>query len=214
NVLFIKADREYREGKAQNHLRPEDIDKVVHAYRAGQDIDGYAKRVPVADIKAEDYNCNIRRYVDNAPPPEPHDVRAHLHGGIPKREVDALERFWTNYPDLRKRCFRRRPGANSYLDFTAQVTDRRALADIVNGDASVRAAHARFLATLEDWWQAHLPHVEALAPDNGRKGNVYELRRLLMNSIEQALADQTLLTEHQVRGGLARYFDFFKPEFK
>jgi type I restriction enzyme M protein len=77
HVLFINADREYREGKAQNHLRPEDIDKIVFAYRAGQDIAAYARRVPVAEIAAEDYNCNIRRYVDNAPPPEPHDVRAH-----------------------------------------------------------------------------------------------------------------------------------------
>ena len=73
HVLFINADREYREGKAQNHLRAEDIDKIVHAYRAGGDIPAYARRVPVAEIKAEDYNCNIRRYVDNAP--------ARLRGG-------------------------------------------------------------------------------------------------------------------------------------
>jgi type I restriction enzyme M protein len=89
HVLFINADREYREGKAQNHLRPEDIDKIVHAYRQGKHP-AYARRVPVAEIAAEDYNCNIRRYVDNAPPPEPHDVRAHLHGGVPLSEIDAL----------------------------------------------------------------------------------------------------------------------------
>ena len=83
HVLFINADREYREGKAQNFLRPEDISKIVHAYREHRDIDGYARLVPVTEIEAEDYNCNIRRYVDNAPPPEPHDVRAHLHGGVP-----------------------------------------------------------------------------------------------------------------------------------
>ena len=83
HVLFINADREYREGKAQNHLRPEDIDKIVHAYRRGEEIPAYARKVPGAEIAAEEYNCNIRRYVDNAPPPEPHDVRAHLHGGVP-----------------------------------------------------------------------------------------------------------------------------------
>ena len=82
-VLFINADREYREGKAQNHLRPEDIDKIVHAYRAGQDCQPMPAACQLAEIMAEDYNCNIRRYVDNAPPPEPHDVRAHLHGGVP-----------------------------------------------------------------------------------------------------------------------------------
>ncbi|MFZ3084088.1 N-6 DNA methylase [Rhodoferax ferrireducens] len=111
HVLFINADREYREGKAQNHLRFDDIDKIVHAYRAGQDIPAYARRVPVSEIKGEEYNCNIRRYVDNAPPPEPHDVRAHLHGGVPVSEVDALSHFWQNYPALRTSCFVPRPVA-------------------------------------------------------------------------------------------------------
>ena len=55
-----------------------------------RDVPGYARRVPVSEIAAEDYNCNIRRYVDNAPPPEPHDVRAHLHGGVPVAEIEAL----------------------------------------------------------------------------------------------------------------------------
>ena len=86
------ADREYREGKAQNHLRPEDIDKIVNTYRRGEDVPAYARKVPRAEIAAEDYNCNIRRYVDNAPPPEPHDVRAHLLGGIPKTEVKAKKK--------------------------------------------------------------------------------------------------------------------------
>ena len=52
------------------------------------------------------YNCNIRRYVDNAPPPEPHDVRAHLHGGVPVAEIDALAHFWRNYAGLRERHLR------------------------------------------------------------------------------------------------------------
>src|SRR5580693_786827 len=105
HVLFINADREYREGKAQNFLRPEDISKIVHAYREMKDVDAYARLVPVTEIEAEDYNCNIRRYVDNAPPPEPQDVRAHLYGGVPVSEIDALDHFWTNYPGLRERVF-------------------------------------------------------------------------------------------------------------
>lgn len=45
--------------------------------------------VTKADLAENDYNCNIRRYADNTPPPEPQDVRAHLLGGIPKSEVEA-----------------------------------------------------------------------------------------------------------------------------
>ncbi len=127
HVLFINADREYREGKALNQLRPEDIDKIVHAYRNGQDIPGYARRVPVSEIMAEDYNCNIRRYVDNAPPPEPQDVRAHLHGGIPLAEIASLGHFWTNYPALKEACFTVRDAL--YADFSAELTDKRQLAE-------------------------------------------------------------------------------------
>ena len=114
HVFFINADREYREGKAQNFLRPEDISKIVHVYRTLQDAPGYARRVPVTEIAAEDYNCNIRRYVDNAPPPEPHDVRAHLHGGVPIVEIESLGRFWRNYSGLRERVFVLRPNGSAY----------------------------------------------------------------------------------------------------
>lgn len=223
HVVFINADRDYREGKAQNFLRAEDISRIVHAYRAltsgeRDELPGYARRVPVAEIEGEDFNCNIRRYVDNAPPPEPHDVRAHLHGGVPKSEVDALEHFWSNYPDLRTRCFQPRSESqtlsSAYLDFTPTVTDRRALADIVNGDKSVAAAHEAFLKTLEAWWKKHLPGIEALAPTNGKKGNVYALRRSLLASIEQTFAGTKLLTGHQIRGAFARYVDELKADLK
>ncbi len=219
HVVFINADRDYREGKAQNFLRPEDISRIVHAYRtltSGErdEIPAYARRVPVSEIEAEDWNCNIRRYVDNAPPPEPHDVRAHLHGGVPVAEVEALQRFWTNYPGLRARCFQARPGTSEYLDFHAEVTDKRALAEMVNKDASVAEAHDAFLAELEAWWEAHLPAIEALAPKNGARGNVYELRAKLLASIEDAFAGTTLLDDHQIRGAFARYVDELKADLK
>jgi type I restriction enzyme M protein len=168
----------------------------------------------VADIEAEDFNCNIRRYVDNAPPPEPHDVRAHLRGGVPKTEVDSLGHFWSNYPDLRRRCFRDRKGTTTYLDFSPEVTDRRALALIVNNDTSVVTAHAGFVTTLDAWWKKHLPEIEALAPANGKKGNVYVLRRDLIASIDKAFQSTSLLTGHQTRGAFARYMDELKADLK
>lgn len=219
HVFFINADREYREGKAQNFLRPEDISKIVHAYREQKDVEGYARSVPVSEIAAEDYNCNIRRYVDNAPPPEPHDVRAHLHGGVPVVEIDALSHFWKNYPGLRERVFATRPPEGGttnavYADFTPAVTDRRALAKLVKTDPGVATAHARILETLEAWWQRNRSLVEALEPKNGTRGNVYELRRQLLADISQTFAGQDLLTDHQIRGAFARYVDDLKADLK
>jgi type I restriction enzyme M protein len=239
HVLFINADREYREGKAQNHLRFDDIDKIVHAYRAGQDIPAYARRVPVSEIKGEEYNCNIRRYVDNAPPPEPHDVRAHLHGGVPVSEVDALAHFWQNYPSLRESCFVPRPVAATavrpesstvrpepvegqapvpYADFSLVLQDKRAIADQVAQHPGVQQRQAQFMDTLASWWQQHLPIVEALAPDatnqHATQRNVYAVRAALLDGIESTFADQHLLTRYQVRGAFANFYQALASDLK
>ncbi len=230
HVLFINGDREYREGKAQNHLRPEDIDKIVHAYRAGQDVPGYARRVPVAEIVAEDYNCNIRRFVDNAPPPEPHDVRAHLHGGVPVGEIDALARYWHHYTGLRDACFVARVGDADYADFHEALVDRLTIAPLVAAHAGVQQRHASFMQQLQGWWHTHRSLIEALAPDpqnrEGRPRNVYELRATLQDSIVRTLtpapaagdapdaAAPPLLTRYQVRGAFAAYWQGLSADFK
>jgi type I restriction enzyme M protein len=220
HALFINADREYREGKAQNHLRPEDIDKIVHVYRAGQDVPAYARRVPYAEILAEDCNCNIRRYVDNAPPPEPHDVRAHLHGGVPVAEIDGLAHFWDNYAGLRDSCFVSREASNKgvYADFSAALADKRAIATHVAQHAGVLQRQADFMAQLQAWWHTHLPVIDALAPDAGNQlgtaRNVYALRATLLEGIERLFGGQHLLTRYQVRGAFANYYKQLSADFK
>src|SRR5262249_40886274 len=94
-VLFINADAEYGERGPQNILRPEDIEKIVTTFEEFRSVEGYATVVTRKELAENDYNLNIRRYADNAPPPEPHDVRAHLSGGIPKAEVAAKSELLT-----------------------------------------------------------------------------------------------------------------------
>ncbi|WP_420451416.1 N-6 DNA methylase [Ilumatobacter sp.] len=96
-VLFINADREYAEGRAQNYLRPQHEQKIVATYRDFSNAVGFAKVVTVAEVAENDFNCNIRRYADNAPPPEPQDVRAHLHGGVPVAEVESARSEFVAY---------------------------------------------------------------------------------------------------------------------
>jgi type I restriction enzyme M protein len=121
-------------------------------------------------------------------------------------------------------------GEKNYADFTPEITDRSVIAEIVKTDPGVATAHAAFLQTLETWWQTNLPLVEALAPTNGQKGNVYALRRALLASIEQAflpspasgrgaggegrLSGEGILTAHQIRGAFARYVDDLKADLK
>lgn len=218
DVLFVNADREYREGKAQNFLRPEDMAKIVDVYRRREDVPGYARVVPVAAIEAEGFNCNIRRYVDNAPAPEPQDVRAHIHGGVPVAEVESLERFWRNYPGLREGCFAPRDGDPRYCDLAPAIGERRDIAELVNAHPGVITAHGAFMDRLSQWWQASEPAIAQLAPADaaagGTGGNVYALRRALVADIDAAFADQALLNPFQIRGAMARYVDSLKSDLK
>ena len=90
-VLFINADREFGDGRAKNYLRPQDEEKIAVTYQDFVDVNGFAKVVTIGELAENDFNCNIRRYADNASPPEPQDVRAHLHGGVPMVEIDAAK---------------------------------------------------------------------------------------------------------------------------
>lgn len=117
-VLFINADREFTAGRAQNYLDPRHVEKIVSAFREYRDISGFARVVDIAELRDNDFNLNIRRYVDNTPPPEPQDVRAHLHGGVPKSEVAAYAGRFAAYGIDVRALFAERE--ETYYDFPPQ----------------------------------------------------------------------------------------------
>ena len=135
-VLFINADRDYREGRAQNYLEPEHIEKIVSAYRSFEDVPGFARVVSRDELAENDDNLNIRRYVDTTPDPEPQDVRAHLHGGIPKSEVEAKVDLFSAHGLNPDHLFA--PKNDDYLQFAEAVTDRRDLKRLIEADAVLR----------------------------------------------------------------------------
>jgi type I restriction enzyme M protein len=97
-VFFINADKEYAEGKNQNTLRPEDIEKIDYVFNNKKEEKGYSRFVDIVSddesvetIAKYDYTLKIRRYVDNTPAPEPQDVKAHLIGGVPLVEIQQIQ---------------------------------------------------------------------------------------------------------------------------
>lgn len=208
SVLFINADLEFKEGKNQNSLRPEDIEKITHVYHKHLDVPKYSRNVPVTELEEEDFNLNIRRYVDNSPPPEPQDVRAHLHGGVPIAEVDALGCYFENYSGLRELLFQ--PRDENYLDFADAISCKDDIKPLIESADGVQEKHKQFYQALDKWWKKHVIEIEAL-PDNK---NVFELRRKFLGSLGKALVPQGILDLHQVHGALAAYMNSLAADFK
>jgi len=83
-VVFIDASQDYEDGTNQNRLRAEDIEKIVATYRARKSADKYAYVADIEEIKENDYNLNIARYVDTFEEEEQIDI------GAVQEEIDAL----------------------------------------------------------------------------------------------------------------------------
>ncbi|WP_027722123.1 HsdM family class I SAM-dependent methyltransferase [Maridesulfovibrio zosterae] len=207
-VLFINADREYKEGKNQNKLRPEDLAKITHVYRNKLEVDKYSRMVPVEELEKEDFNCNIRRYVDNSPPPEPHDVKAHLHGGVPITEVEALSDDFKNFPGLNELLFK--PKDEGYLDFTDAINGNGSIKEAIENSHGVQEKHDLFRESLEKWWLANVKDIAAL----NNSGNVFEYRRKFFDSIAEALVPEEILSLHKVRGAFASYWKDLDSDFR
>ncbi|MEH0823869.1 MULTISPECIES: type I restriction-modification system subunit M [unclassified Micromonospora] len=199
-VLFINADHEYAAGRAQNYLLPEHIEKIVYAYEAFTNIPGYARVVTRAELRDNDDNLNIRRYADNAPPPEPHDVRAHLHGGVPKAEVADKTDLFAAHGFTTDAVFADRD--DSYFDF-APAVDRATLAALVTNHAGVRARESSLAAAQDDWWDEHRKLVIEL-PATQR---LMAARTELIESFIDALLPVGLLDRFQIAGVIVRWWD-------
>ena len=87
-IIFINSELEFEEGKNQNRLREQDIKKILSKFNNFKDTKRYSKIVSMDKIKENEYNLNVRRYVDTSPPPEKFDTYALLNGGIPISEVE------------------------------------------------------------------------------------------------------------------------------
>jgi type I restriction enzyme M protein len=199
-VLFINADAEFAAGRAQNYLLPEHAEKIVSAYRAFADIPGYATAVTRKELRTNDDNLNIRRYADNAPPPEPQDVRAHLHGGVPRAEVDAKAALFTAHGFSPQRIFAARDDA--YLDFSPGIS-KTDLKVRVTTDDGVQAREAELHAALGRWWEQHA----ALVADLPTTKSLMTVRRTLLESFITELQPVGLLDRFQLAGVIVRWWN-------
>ncbi|MCI8550126.1 MAG: type I restriction-modification system subunit M [Lachnospiraceae bacterium] len=151
DVLIIDASKGFvKEGK-NNKLRASDIKKIADTVADRKSIEKYAKVVSRDAIRANEYNLNIPRYVDSSGTAETWDIYASMFGGIPKSEIDRLNRFWTAFPNLRDALF-----TDSDIPYVGLATDNikaviKGHSDVVAFERSYVGAFAEFGAYLKEY---------------------------------------------------------------
>lgn len=127
-IFMVDASKGFAKDGNKNRLRAQDIHKIVDVFTKRLELKGYSRLVSLREIAGNDYNLNIPRYIDSSDGEDLHDLSAHLAGGIPERDVAALDNYWQVLPSLRGSLFAPlRPG---YLK--AKVVARDVKSTILN----------------------------------------------------------------------------------
>lgn len=206
-VFFINADREYKEGKNQNSLRPEDIEKISYVYHNKIEITGYSRLVTKETLKAEDYNCNIRRYVDNSEPPTPQDVKAHLQGGIPETEILALKAEFDCYKGLQDKLFT--AATNGYAHYADAVKEKADIKAIISESKGKQQVADDYHKAIETFWTASDADLDSL-----HGGSLFDFNNNLTDRFVATLTSLNVLDKYQVRGSFAHFSDTLKSDFR
>lgn len=105
DILIIDASKEFAKEGKNNKLRSSDIRRIVDTVKYRRDKEKYSKRVSKEEIRENEYNLNIPRYVDSSEKAESYDIYSSMFGGIPKKEVEELSEYWKAFPNLKKDIF-------------------------------------------------------------------------------------------------------------
>jgi type I restriction enzyme M protein len=191
-IFMIDAGKGLMKDGNKNRLREQDIRKMTDVFNGQLEIAGFSRMVSVAEIEENEYNLNIPRYIDSQETEDIQDIEAHLKGGIPITDIDALSKFWEVFPTLRKSLFEKLNDKYSKL-----TIDHSEIKDTI-------FSHAEFVSFIEEmdtlfnkWKTVKTKYLKDLTIGNKPKEEIVKLAEDLLAKYEgKALVDKYDIFQH------------------
>ena len=120
-IFMIDASHGFIKDGPKNRFRAQDIHRIVDVFTHQAETSKYARMVSFEEIEKNEFNLNLPRYIESQEAEDLQDIEAHLKGGIPERDIDALQRYWDVCPNLRSALFK--PNRPGYLDLLVDQTE-------------------------------------------------------------------------------------------
>jgi len=209
-ILFINAEREYGEGRNQNYLRPQDIEKIATVFHERREIPKYSRLVSIEEIKENDYNLNIRRYVNSSPDSEPEDVHAHLLGGVPKRELERYKGQMQKFNFSPDKLLKAKD--EHYMEFIQELKEKSQIRQIIEQDQEVEKVISRHKEELRAWWHQVKPQIENFPHKTNKV--LWEFKGTALAELKRRLLPLGVLDEFQIAGIFANWWEDLRYEFK
>ena len=181
-IFMIDASKGFIKDGPKNRLRERDLHLIVDTFLNQTEVDKYSRMVPITEIAdaKNDYNLNLPRYIDTSDPEDLHDLDAHLNGGIPNRDIDALGAFWKVLPNLRKSLFEP-AGRDGYSKLAVQANE--VPATIANSE-EFKKFSAQIHESLVSWATHADKKMKALGDKTRPKDFIADLSELLLNTFK------------------------------
>ncbi len=191
-IFMIDASKGFIKDGNKNRLRSQDIHKIVDTFTHQVEIPRYSRMVSLDEISEpkNDFNLNLPRYIDSTEPEDMQDIDGHLRGGIPDRDIDALEPYWQVIPGVRATLFKKadRPGY-CQLKPALSVVEGVAVTDIkaaIFGHAEFTAFNESVTKLFTKWKTANTPRLKGLTQNSKPKALIETLSEDLLDTFEKA----------------------------
>lgn len=203
DVLIVDASKGFvKEGK-NNKLRASDIKKIVDTVRNRETIPKYSRTVEREEIRENEYNLNIPRYVDSSEVPESWDIYASMFGGIPLKEINELEKYWEAFPNLKEVLF----SPNSEVNFKIKVEN---VADTISQHTSV----VSYLNDFDQSFNSLSDYLKEELLSDISQVKVSAEKEVLSNDIFQRLRNISLIDKYEAYELLDNKWDVIKVDLE
>ncbi len=193
-IFMVDASKGFRKDGPKNRLREQDIHRIVDTFTRQVEIPGYARLVSVTEISEakNDYNLNLPRYIDSTEAEDLQDITAHLHGGIPDRDIDALNPYWRVIPAVRAALFKKARPGYSQLRLPAA-----GIKPAIFEHPEFTAFNATATQTFAKWKKACTPQLKGFTRGGHPKALIETISESLLATFEHApLLDAYDLYQH------------------
>ena len=199
-VFMIDASKGFLKDGNKNRLRAQDMHKIVDAFNNGVEIAGYSRMVPLAEISdpKNDYNLNLPRYIDGAELEDVQDLSAHLRGGIPNRDLDALGPYWQVLPNVRAGLF----AASDRPGYSALRVAGEEVKSAIFGHPEFTAYNETVTALFDEWKSKNTAILTNISVRDHPKKLIASLSESLLSTFRST----PLLDEYDVYQHLMDYW--------
>lgn len=174
DVLIVDASKGFIKVGKNNKLRASDIKRIVDVVTKRESVDKFSKVVCRDEIRKNEYNLNIPRYVDSSEAAESWDIYASMFGGLPLSEIDELEEYWNAFPELKATLFENTSAA--YCRLTIQDVKKaiKEHKDICSFEENYRAAFYDFDKYLSDELIGKMTTLNISKEETTLSSNIFE----------------------------------------